>query len=452
MKEVLIQQADDLRSPGLGSLLKELRAFRHLTQAKAAEAAGLSRHSLIRWEQGSNQPRLPELNAVLDALEASAEQRTRALALIRAPRAIQTLRAEQPPPSDTDNSTTAWIFTPETGDLLRTMRLRQGMTQEYVAEQMMVRRNSVTRWETGERLPSDAHLEELLDLLGALPAERKAISNGLLLPSGLTGETAKSFETLMEHYTRLNYYIVSPDEEALKDLEYLRLEKAFADLVPYHPEARHYLINTYSFHANWLMESKRYKEAGQYAERVLEAAYNEALPSREWRRSILTVAQCAVHSNSNGQSCPERGIEMLQGWLPQVADSPEFAAWMLSDMSRYMVQAGRISAALETITRSCRVAQRCDNSTELRLRRVDRAEMLLLTAQPHDAQLALDLLPSDVSKRPAQRLREKLCWSKGLLQTGEVSEAKRWLERAQEEVQTHNLDAAPVNALAQRFA
>ena len=58
----------------LGQYLRQLRKARGLTLEQAAEAAGLSRSAVNRWETGVNQPRLPELNALLGALGADAQR------------------------------------------------------------------------------------------------------------------------------------------------------------------------------------------------------------------------------------------------------------------------------------------------------------------------------------------------------------------------------------------
>lgn len=444
----------------LGTLLRQERRSRRLSQEEVALKAGIARTTLNRWEKGAHLPRLAELNSVLDALGAAPTFRAQALSLIHAPRAIQMLRAEQPQipalakideTDDADPMDNSWVFTPETGDLLRTMRLRRGMTQEYIAEQMGVRRASVSRWETGDVIPSVAHLDEIMTLLGALPEERTAFTQGVLLPSRLTTDTNRTFEAVHAHYDFLLWGNMNSSLEPVMDLEFLRLERAFTDLIPYHPEAKHFLGYTYSFHAQWLVRKQRYKEAIRYADRVLEAAHQHVFPSKEWKRSILTMAQCTVHSHSE-QLRPERGIEILEGWLPLV-EEPEYVAWILSDIAKYQVQMGHLRPALNNIARSCRVALRCDNPSELRVRRVDQAEMLLQTAQSSDAEAALNLLPPTMmDENPGQRLRESLCWSKGLLQVGEIREATKWLERAAGDARAHNLDLAGVNELTRRFA
>lgn len=47
------------------------------------------------------------------------------------------------------------------GDRLRTLRLERGWTQNHLAEMLGVSRNSVNRWEMGDRRPSMKMLEKL---------------------------------------------------------------------------------------------------------------------------------------------------------------------------------------------------------------------------------------------------------------------------------------------------
>lgn len=65
----------------VGVLLRDLR----LSVRQVAERAGIGKSTVSYWEAGSFQPRLPELDAVLHALDASPAERARALALVDAP-------------------------------------------------------------------------------------------------------------------------------------------------------------------------------------------------------------------------------------------------------------------------------------------------------------------------------------------------------------------------------
>ena len=63
----------------LGSFLRSLRASRGLGLAAAAQAAGVHRTTLYRWEQGDALPHLSELEALLSALGADPNQKQQAM-------------------------------------------------------------------------------------------------------------------------------------------------------------------------------------------------------------------------------------------------------------------------------------------------------------------------------------------------------------------------------------
>ena len=63
----------------LGTLLWELRTAGGWTLGRLAQQAGVSKAALSRWEAGTRQPRVAELEAVLAALNAPAAQRAAAL-------------------------------------------------------------------------------------------------------------------------------------------------------------------------------------------------------------------------------------------------------------------------------------------------------------------------------------------------------------------------------------
>ncbi len=57
------------------------------------------------------------------------------------------------------------------GETIKTHRARCGMTQEYVAEQLGVSRQAVSKWESGLSDPSTSNLLALAKLFGVSPAE-----------------------------------------------------------------------------------------------------------------------------------------------------------------------------------------------------------------------------------------------------------------------------------------
>ena len=57
------------------------------------------------------------------------------------------------------------------GEAIRAHRTQRGMTQEYVAEQLGVSRQAVSKWEMGQSDPSTANLLALAKLFGISPAQ-----------------------------------------------------------------------------------------------------------------------------------------------------------------------------------------------------------------------------------------------------------------------------------------
>ena len=57
------------------------------------------------------------------------------------------------------------------GEVIKSHRLRCGMTQEYVAEALEVTRQAVSKWETDSSDPSTSNLLALAKLFGVSPAE-----------------------------------------------------------------------------------------------------------------------------------------------------------------------------------------------------------------------------------------------------------------------------------------
>ena len=80
----------------IGTLLWEWRTAAGWSLRQLALRAGVSKSALSRWEAGERQPRIPELEATLTALEATSAQRALALTCIAAPRALRHLNTPSP--------------------------------------------------------------------------------------------------------------------------------------------------------------------------------------------------------------------------------------------------------------------------------------------------------------------------------------------------------------------
>ncbi|NLY09007.1 MAG: helix-turn-helix transcriptional regulator [Tissierellia bacterium] len=63
------------------------------------------------------------------------------------------------------------IFVQTLGETLKKERIKKNMTQEFVAEQMGVSRQAVSKWENGKTDPSTSNLLSLCKLYGISPEE-----------------------------------------------------------------------------------------------------------------------------------------------------------------------------------------------------------------------------------------------------------------------------------------
>src|SRR5262249_52954580 len=158
----------------LGEYLRQLRRSQRRTLAELSANAGVSLNTLSRWETGTFQPRLAELEATLQALGVTSAQRERALSLVEAPRAVARLRerAQEQKAELVELAGQA----PTRGDLLRAMRLRRRLTVEQVATGLGVAPRSVRRWEGSEAVLPEERLDDICRLLGVTAEERLALS------------------------------------------------------------------------------------------------------------------------------------------------------------------------------------------------------------------------------------------------------------------------------------
>ena len=129
----------------LGRSLRQLRNGRRLSLEAAARRAGIARSTLNRWELGVHEPRRQELDAVLSALEATAQQRAQVMALLGG----------------------KWVYSAGDAAVLRTLRRRRGLALGQVAACLGVWASTVSRWEQGRTTPPADRLHALLEVLGA---------------------------------------------------------------------------------------------------------------------------------------------------------------------------------------------------------------------------------------------------------------------------------------------
>jgi transcriptional regulator with XRE-family HTH domain len=207
----------------LGSHLRQLRLARGLSIRALAERAKVNPSTLSRWESDSTSPRVYELEAVLNALQANGLERAQALEQLHAPRGVRALAAASV------RLTLPAGAAPIGGELLKAMRRRRGWTLEQVACHIGVTVSTVSRWERSESWPAAEQLARLCAVLGASEAEQAALQGGrgvlhwLPFPVASASDLAALLDAL--HNDQL------PIDPALTELTYLCLQGRIWQLV-----------------------------------------------------------------------------------------------------------------------------------------------------------------------------------------------------------------------------
>jgi transcriptional regulator with XRE-family HTH domain len=413
-----------------------MRTARSWSLGKLAQQAGISKAALSQWETGTRQPRVVELEAVLNALGASAVQRALVFARIEAPRALRHLRQKAAPPG---------LGAPPTmGDLLRALRLRQGWTQARLALHLGVDDSSIARWERGERLPSSEQVQALCYALEAKEPEVIALTTGRFSetpqPEPRTWEEKEA-----DLYARLDC-IHAGRCEGMEDLGYLTLERAVWAWAAQHSRARKALAHIYAQHATFVRNEERWTEAEPLAQRALVLLRDQS-QGVDYVRAGLMLAAAAVHGGY--RRAPERGLRLLKPYL-DFWSPPEYRAWILADLAEYAALAGQMEAGLSLAQEAHRVAQRCDSTVEPFLRRIDYGRLLVEAGRPVEA---LGVLPQPGVSYPRDIGRVMLLLAEAHGQLGHLSEAHDWLEKAQNLITAHGLVRlrAKADALTRRF-
>ena len=430
-------------TPQIGLLLREWRTAGGFTLGKLAQKAGVNTSALSRWESGGRQPRVPELEATLDALSASPAQRALAFSAINAPRSLRRLRQTPDIPG--------LGAPPALGDLLRAMRQRKALMQEEVAARLGVRQGTVARWERGERTPSTEQIQALCYILNAREEELVALTRGRfseMSPEGADASDSGKEERLVEHLNELlNPTLVNEDAKGLTDLVFLTIERKAWLLATQRESARPLFARVLTYHAEALRNAERWADVGPLANRALFLISHRA-DAGEFvlRAGIMSAAALAFAGN---RPAPHQGLHALQRWLA-LSTHPVYTAWMQSDMAKYAALMGQTTVSLTLAEQARQTAQTTDAPLEIYLRRMDYARLLLAAGQ---SDAALRELPAPFLASDAQYAQDLLIHAEAHLLSGNLREAQDWLQRSVTRIQTYHLDSlqAKAEALAERM-
>ncbi len=425
----MLQATAELEAGRLGEFLKALRQERGWTLTGLAQRAQLAKGTLSYWETGAHQPRLPELEVVLQVLEVTPDQHREALSLIPAARTIRRLR-------EADRETTpSWLETagmaPSGSHLLRALRLRRGWPLQQVAAAIGIHHGTLSRWERGESWPAPERLRALCAALGATDAELQALAQrhyGLFAApeAECGGEALEVKLEILRGQVQDGHY-------ALLDLEFLSLEANLWKQARKRPSARLLLAEGYACHARWLACQGRLAEAGPLAEQALDLMERRYCAQPHFMWAVFVSADYATgigHRNRYGQ-----GIEFLRAWLPYLKH-PEERAWIYRDMADF-ASGGRQHASALDFARCAEEAAESSGDAECQhLCRHIHAGVLLRAGQPRKA---LALLPAATSPFYIHAACQEMRWTEALLEAGDHTDADAWLRRAYATIDTYEI-------------
>jgi len=428
-----------------GSQLRKLRRERGLTLQQAADAAGVGRVTLNRWETGAQRPRPVEWNALLKALEASPQQKRRLETLLDTAWAHTTRRNALIQFSD--HFQLGAIA--HGGDLLRAMRLRQNLTLEEAAHRIGVSEWTLRRWEKGTIVPSVTQLHEICFALKAEEEEIIALTCGTLRFSGGGAHiepllSADALDDRLEKTCQRIRY----GEQRLMELEILHLKRQAWELAARKPDTRHLLAKAWHAHGSLYSIHNRYEEAGRLAQEGMEL-----LPEKGFLQSyVLYMAVDRAKGFAFREVRPNlrRGIELLRPWLT-INRYPHLVAWIRSEMASMLAHTGDIEAAVTMSKEACALA--VGFSTREQTRRADAHAGILLrfANRPEEALKALSPPDKDT---PIFHAHKGVLHAEILAALKETSDAQHRLEEAMSLIETHQFTELqpPAEALQQRLS
>jgi transcriptional regulator with XRE-family HTH domain len=416
------------RNP-FGAFVRGLRRARGLTLEQAAQASGIGRVTLNRWEGGAQRPRLREIEALLAALGAGAAERRQALTLLDTPETHAVVRDEV----IRIGERLGLGPQPGGGDMLRAMRQRRGLSSDQAADLIGVSGRTIRRWERGEAWPPTDRLHALCKTLGAYEEEMVALTVGNFSVSLSPFDLPPSVDEVRHDLTQTHYRI-QMGEELLVDLRCLPLEAQAWRLAAQSETGRGVLRQALNSHATGLANRGHDEATLGILERVLELGpgSDPARPDHFWVHSGVSLASGLLLVSPAGGARSAWGLlRSLQGMTPLA----EMKAWILSVMADCLVVQGAGEEALALGEESCRIAERA-NVGAWDQRRSAQADRLLRLGRPSEA---LDCLDGLKPNTPLFGLGFSLSRTEALLGLGDMTGAEDSLRHIYATIETYDL-------------
>jgi transcriptional regulator with XRE-family HTH domain len=194
----------DSRGARFAELIRTAREGRGLSQDEVAERAGVSRSTIIRWENGrAERPDPGQVRAVCQALGID-------------PRDAATALGYLPEPDISDDRGARF------GKWLRTIRERRGLSQRDLEERSGVAMSTISRWERGHADgPDPDHIRAVCAALGVDPREA-AVVLGYLTHEEVYGPPARSLSADLEVIAEILEDPAVPNDAKKEWIEYLK--------------------------------------------------------------------------------------------------------------------------------------------------------------------------------------------------------------------------------------
>lgn len=393
--------------------------MRGLSLHATALRAGVAASTLSRWESGKRSPSIPELEATLAALNVGEAERSEILRCVDAPRALRRLRGGDEPSAGL----------PVGGDLLRAMRVRQGLTQAQTARAVGATQSQIAKWEKSEAWPDTERLHALSFALGAQAEEVAALTTGRYRLAGESGSPDHGQEAWMACANHALHTAPAP----LLDLTFLSLESRLWDLRA-QPFALPVLGVAYAYHARAHLFFRRPERSAVWAHRALAIARETKQLPKDWGAAVVAAAAAAAEGGRRTDL--GRAIAILEEWLPAIPHF-SFRAWIMSDLAEYHARMGEADAAVRISLDAVREAR--PDPIETVYRRRDHARLLARVGRHSEALEWIDATETVEPEGDDAFARHCLLKAESLRALGSES-AALFLERARARIQARNLD------------
>jgi len=362
----------------------------------------VGRSTISRWEQGQCLPSIPELDAVLAVLRTPASERAVLLELLPAPRSRRVLHTS--------------LFA---GDVLRALRYRAGLSLDQTSARMQVSKSVVSRWESGERTPSQDVLTRLGAILQASEVETAALTQGL---SSIPNENRSIEERLVNLRQAVREGVPEP-----LDLEFISLEYRARQESHVSPAATEMASHVRTLYIEWLGWWYRDREAAMWADRQLPYIVRSShLPI--WGRVIRAKN---VFMSEFGPKEPEQRLNVLDSALSVLAGTSS-ESFVRRELASELTALGYYSQALEQVgkARHCAKLEE-DPATHHYCCDMVEVATWLAWGNIDRASRALPTIPKTID--PYLQVSSTVGRSRLLVAIGQPEMAKRELERVRNE-------------------